>query len=757
MKTKTHMFIAMLIIISSTLKAQVRPDIFSFTSAQRTELANLIIDFVDVEIVQLHCDYTTHMEVSQFDYNIHDDFNFLPFHRTYLEKLEDWLISQGHSEYVPLPKWTGLVLPPDEFRIAGPNGDGVSPACGNSTCANAPSGTSGCDAPDGWSTALVNLPVWTNETHSYLSLPITPGANNDLCDWQYSPLNYTINNDESGECGLSAQIESPWHNTGHVEMGGVMLNFKSPAAAIFWLWHANVDDKWKEWEQNCPQSTTLPVDLYMKDNNFVVEYYRDRGEEPNIDDGPMWKSKDIWVRNQADGIVNQTHQNPEFGQTNYVYVCVRNRGYETSLGTEQLKLYWAKANTSLAWPNHWNGSMTNEDGFSLGELFGTQNIPQTDAQDQTILEFAWDNVPDPDDYITGQGSDVPHHFCLLSRIEATNDPMENEIAGSVYANTKNNNNIAWKNLSIVDLTINSTNANGFVKVIIGNFNPNPRAIDLEFVLPRKHKGNPILAEAEVLVRLDEVTWDKWDNNGRQKQNLSLRKEEQREIIINENNAFLKNLSFQSNEYAELTIGFRFLSKKMSGQKDFEFDLIQRDAITGEIIGGETYLIKVDGKDGFYADAGDDREISQGEIIDLNAYEVNDDAVYNWYDQEGNLIYTGIDISVSPEITKKYKLEVISDNGGIVDYDEVNIKVKEYELLSMSPNPANNQVSLAYKATNASSAYIMISQPYGNTNNYILDVNQTSISINLTNYITGVYYVTLVCNGQVYDSRTLVVE
>lgn len=417
MKKIKYIFITILMVTLSsiTLKAQVRPDIFSFTSTQRAELADLIIDFVDVEIIQIHCDYTTHMGVS---YDIHDNFNFLPFHRTYLERLEDWLISQGHPEFVPLPKWTGEVLPPPEFEFAGPNGNGVSPFCGSSTCSDAPSGSAGCSSPTGWNTAIVSLP-------NNLTLPIISGTNNDLCDLQFNPLNYTANNDESGGSGLSRQIESPWHNQGHQFMGGVMLNFRSPAAAIFWLWHANVDDKWKEWEENCSNqssNTTLPVDLYMKDNEFVVEYYRDRGEEPNIDEGPMWTSKDIWVRNQADGITTQIHENPEYGQTNYVYVRVRNRGYDNSLGNEQLHLYWAKANTALTWPNHWDGSMANTGGFSLGEPLSTQTISQIGGQDQFILEFAWNDVPNPDDYNTGQGSDNPHHFCLLSRYRSHKRP-----------------------------------------------------------------------------------------------------------------------------------------------------------------------------------------------------------------------------------------------------------------------------------------------------------------------------------------------
>jgi len=750
----------MIFLSSITIKAQVRPDIYSFTPAQRAELADLIIDFVDENILQMHCDYTTYM--ADAGYKIHDDFNFLPFHRTYLERLEDWLISEGHPQYVPLPKWTGLVIPPIEFKTAGPNNDGVSPFCGTTYCANGsqtnPISTNGCGTPTNWS-GTVTMP-------NILTLPIQSGIGNDLCELNFNPEHYTMTADETGFNGLSRVIEggsnsfgSSWHNSGHTTMRGVMLNFKSPAAAIFWIWHAAVDDKWKEWEQNCPQSTTQPVDLYMKDNQFVVEYYRDRGEEPNIDDGPMWVSKDIWVRNQDDGVLNQTQQNPEYGQENFIYVRVRNRGYQNSLGSEQLKLYWAKANTALTWPNHWNGTMTVGSSISLGEPVGVHNIPQIGGQNQTIVKFSW-HPPNPDDY--DSLIDNIHHFCLLARIEATNDPMADEVNGSVYQNTKNNNNIVWKNVSVVDLQENRTppRPTGEIAgatITIGNIDNTPRDFDIKFQLPRHYKGNAILDEAEVTVLLDDRTWDKFNGNGRQNKSLKIYKEGKKQILIENDKAILKNLHFEPNEQTLIKLSFNFLAKKMSGQKNFVFDVIQTVAGTDEIIGGERFEIIVDGKEGFYADAGNDVTISQGEIANLNAYEVNEDAIYNWYDQDGNLIYTGSDFSVSPEITKKYKLEIISDMDGIKDYDEIVVNVKEYELREIAPNPASNQVTIAYKASNANNAYLMVTQSYGTTYNYILDVNQDTINLNLSNYQTGIYYVVLVCNGKAVDSKTLIVE
>ena len=127
-------------------------------------------------------------------------------------------------------------------------------------------------------------------------------------------------------------------------------------------WHAAVDDKWREWECNCPQSTTLPFDMYMKDNEYVVQHFRDRGEEPSFHPyGVFWESNDIWVRTQQDGLANHAHQNPEYysvsSNFNYVYVQVRNRGCVPTSGSNQLKVYWAKAGTALSYPSHWNLSL----------------------------------------------------------------------------------------------------------------------------------------------------------------------------------------------------------------------------------------------------------------------------------------------------------------------------------------------------------------------------------------------------------------
>lgn len=145
-------------------------------------------------------------------------------------------------------------------------------------------------------------------------------------------------------------------------------------------------------------------------------------------------------------MIKQDHQNPEYGTTNYVYVRVRNRSCEAP-GDGTVKLYWAKASIALGWPAPWDGSVTVP--AIMGGQIGVKPVT-VNGRGQQILEFAW-TPPNPEDYASFGADNV--HFCLLSRIE-TNPVAPYGMAfpegNDLGQNVKNNNKIAWKNVTIVD-------------------------------------------------------------------------------------------------------------------------------------------------------------------------------------------------------------------------------------------------------------------------------------------------------------------
>src|SRR5690606_34728684 len=132
---------------------------------------------------------------------------------------------------------------------------------------------------------------------------------------------------------------------------------------------------------------------------------------------------------------------------------------------------------------------------------------------------------------------------------------------------------------------------------------------------------------------------------------------------------------------------------------------------------------------------------------------------NWYDTEGNLIHEGANFTTSVQIGMKYKLEVISLADGFKDYAEVLVDLKPDALQNVFPNPATASVQVNYKINRGSSAYLSIVSVYcTNTSEYyILDTNQNSITIDVSNYPLGMFSVVLIADGAIAASTNLLKE
>tara|TARA_R100000935_G_scaffold43726_1_gene66179 strand:- start:130 stop:810 length:681 start_codon:yes stop_codon:yes gene_type:complete len=219
------------------------------------------------------------------------------------------------------------------------------------------------------------------------------------------------------------------------------------------------------------------------------------------------------------------------------------------------------------------------------------------------------------------------------------------------------------------------------------------------------------------------------------------------LIATGNNVLIDDIAFEANKYGTAYITFNFLTAQLTSKQHYIYQVIQRDKATNKIIGGETFEINKQPRASFLANAGSDETINKNESVTITADPINEAAVYNWYDPDGNLIYTGTDLTVSPEVTMTYKLEIISDVDGFKDYDEIEVTVNPYLLQSLVPNPGVNSVTVTYDAVDATSAYLMVtSTSSGTSNNYILDITEYQATLDISAYPTGLYSVVLACNG-----------
>jgi hypothetical protein len=178
------------------------------------------------------------------------------------------------------------------------------------------------------------------------------------------------------------------------------------------------------------------VDLYIRDN------LNDNGVEPSRD--TLYMSPDIWVSLTNDPVAPAA-AHPEYGQTNFVFVRVYNRG-SAAANNAQVRLYWAKAGTNLSRP-HWQTSGIKVDGVS-GNM-RTVNLAAhgaTGPASVVTAAFEW-QPPDPSTYTVDPG-----HFCLFATVTHPDDPILQEDVDAV----RWEDNLAWKNVNVEDTLPNST-------------------------------------------------------------------------------------------------------------------------------------------------------------------------------------------------------------------------------------------------------------------------------------------------------------
>jgi pregnancy-associated plasma protein-A len=312
-------------------------------------------------------------------------------------------------------------------------------------------------------------------------------------------------------------------------------------------------------------------DLWSQDTG------NDNGVEPNNTGDPMYVSHDIWVRNMNDGLTDQQHQNPIYGSTNYIYVRVRNQSCsEAASGT--LNLYWAKASSGLSWPAPWDGSVTMP--ALMGDLVGSQSTGSVPAGGFVILEFPW-NPPNPADY-SSFGADKSH-FCLLSRIE-TPAGMTFPETGNLYENVRKNNNIVWKNITV----LSDGERAGWVSV--GDFSTDGAIGKLVFgATPERDKTPEIFGLGIVTVDLGPQLYALWSAGG--SVGSGIQPVGGTTLRVLRPNAWIGNLKLEPQKFN--TIKVEFTPQGTQGYYVLDF-LVEQYELEGNVyrlVGGEKFVFK----------------------------------------------------------------------------------------------------------------------------------------------------------------------
>jgi hypothetical protein len=185
----------------------------------------------------------------------------------------------------------------------------------------------------------------------------------------------------------------------------------------------------------------LPAhDLYVRDN------LEDHGREPLIGGG-ISCSPDIIVYNQELLDPEATLGSPaaqqsdtlgesvEYGQDNFIYIRIQNRGRQPTDGN--VTLHYANAST-LPTPNAWT------------QIGDPVHIPAVAPQEMKIVgPLVWKK-----DAIPAKG-----HYCFVALVNSGDDPAPDPASihtvDDYYRFIRESNNATWKNFNVEDMFVNS--------------------------------------------------------------------------------------------------------------------------------------------------------------------------------------------------------------------------------------------------------------------------------------------------------------
>lgn len=316
-----------------------------------------------------------------------------------------------------------------------------------------------------------------------------------------------------------------------------------------------------------PCSAAPPADVWMRDNPS------DTGTVPST--GSMWLGPDLWNRQAADGLTG--HENPEFGQINYLYATIRNAS-AVQVKATSIDVWAGSAALGLVWP----------DSFTYVGTFSVPNLAAGEVRQVGPIEW---NPPDP------HPSD---HFCLYMKASSPQDPIAIAETPSIWSNAQNCNNLAYRNIIIVDIA--SSKSETF---LVRNMEKKDAEVDVVIKVPEE-----LLKKGKVYMNMSPEMEKRWPTDRRELKGLAVVKkpvpvkkglEVKPRTQMKEDGEFkkitpdyevlrqeivLRGIKLGARQAEHMTLTFRSDDKTKAS---YEVDVIQRSG--GKEVGGIKYIVR----------------------------------------------------------------------------------------------------------------------------------------------------------------------
>lgn len=156
------------------------------------------------------------------------------------------------------------------------------------------------------------------------------------------------------------------------------------------------------------------------------------------------------------------------------------------------------------------------------------------------------------------------HFCLLARIEETNTypyGMTSPEGTDTRLNTQNNNNIAWRNVDVVDLGSGSPHRE--FGTIWRNIKDVPVRQNILVKIAAGQDPALFMRNVEIQLELDQLLFDRWLQGGSSLTGMQYLGNRTFKVL-NVQNASLNNIALNARESGTILVRFNLLQGYIPG-------------------------------------------------------------------------------------------------------------------------------------------------------------------------------------------------
>lgn len=495
---------------------------------------------------------------------------------------------------------------------------------------------------------------------------------------------------------------------------------------------------------------SIPPTVYLyitKDNTSVNEttsnaYGQLVESMKNFIRYKFWTNRDIWLRNQDDGMVNLEHESPhvtEDDPTVYVYTMIKNRGVKAySDKSVRLVTRWAKSSLVLS-RESWYGTLT---GDVIGGEVYRDYIRKTIAPCDSVI------IRQPFTF-TGEALDNAMEdgfkMCLLSALTDRNESASLPGNDLGVVPVWNSDRFAQRNqyrmltklqMEFIRTFPTAQKEMNLSLIVYNNADPSAcgeNALDVKLKVPDSMVGQ---------VSMKGCTASRIDPHM---------------ITIADRCSAIQNFTLYPDDLDSIGI-----SATVRGDCDITVPLKRSvnvavfDEGSGEIIGGEQFDFIVNPRPKI--DPQIDKILVPGGKVKLTAKNVSEDAVYEWYDKDGNLVGKGKELTLGPTAASgEYTLRVVAVKDNVANSATVNVEqrplIKDIEVT----NPGKVKVDFNYPVPENVSA--RVSSPTGNTSveEYKIDSGATQATFHITNQMSDIMQMSIAENGKVIETRKIIMK